>query len=214
MVMCTSSIPPTSWISPSSWKWPSLIKSCRERRDLCRLVEESDGVHSPRRANCVFDLRLEMESDWRWRLLTSWFHVFEISNSLEDVESRSSLVNRLPCMLVNVSAPTFERPDDFRLELVRRHADSEDTRSSIIVVTYLTVLAGFVMIEDASLTLSTYELMKHRRIVLNRIKCLLRSVTTPFALGRVVRIKSVRTTHPNQSLQVRLLSQIVCRGFV
>ena len=39
--------------------------------------------------------------------MTPCFHVIEACYKLEDVEPLSQLLNLLPCMLSNVSAPTF-----------------------------------------------------------------------------------------------------------
>ena len=107
-------------------------------------------------------------------------------------------------------APVMNGQPDEALELIRSHADSEETRPSINTVTYTTVLKGFAMAERAKEVFSTYAEMKHRSIGLNRLTCLelgcavlrivLQNVTTPFTHGWVVRIVPPRTRHPKPIL--------------
>ena len=55
------------------------------------------------------------------------------------------------------------------LTMIHSHVDSEETRPFINMVTYATVLKGFVMARRAKDVFSTYEEVKHRGISLNTV---------------------------------------------
>ena len=175
----------------------------------CSILLKSLTAHTPQRnIKRAFDLVQETEVDDAFLSAA-----VEAYNRLQHMKPLSQLLNRLPCMSSNVSAPIFGamiksfgqirevdrvrelwkqmtarglqrgpvtfgcmaealaingQPDE-AMELIHIHADSEETRNFINIVTYATILKGFAMARRAKDVFSTYEMIKHRGFGRNTI---------------------------------------------